>query len=85
MPDVVSPTRRLPSSDLLRKRAPEAVQLWEQEWGIIDVRFAGQTGPGGKLDDVDHPSRVRASGSGSTARFPMTSWCTRPRSPTTPT
>jgi acyl-CoA thioesterase-2 len=59
MPDVVPVDEAPVVLELLRKRAPEAVQLWEQEWGILDLRLAGQTGPGGKLADDEHPSRSR--------------------------
>ncbi len=59
MPEV-APLDEAPSVlDIVRKRAPDGGQMWEQEWGILDLRFAGQTGPGGTLDDSEHPSRSR--------------------------
>jgi acyl-CoA thioesterase-2 len=59
MPEVLSVADSPDVLDLLRERAPGAVRVWEQEWGILDVRHAGQTGPGGGLPSDEHPSRSR--------------------------
>ena len=59
MPDVVSPDEAPEVIRMLREKAPAAVQVWEQEWGILDVRAAGQSEPFGKLPADVHPSRSR--------------------------
>jgi acyl-CoA thioesterase-2 len=35
-----------------------AVQ-WEREWGVLDVRYVGDSRPGGALADSTHPARAR--------------------------
>lgn len=32
---------------------------WAREWAALDVRYAGDSRPGGGLDDPDHPARAR--------------------------
>jgi len=32
---------------------------WENEWGVLDVRFAGDSRPGGSIDDPRHPAHAR--------------------------
>ncbi|HEX5906506.1 MAG TPA: acyl-CoA thioesterase II, partial [Propionibacteriaceae bacterium] len=42
------------------------ISFWEREWGALDVRYVGDSRPGGTLADTRHPARsrvwVRASG-----------------------
>jgi acyl-CoA thioesterase-2 len=59
MPDALPVEESPLVLDLLRKMSPDAVKTWEQEWGILDLRLAGQTGPRGNLDASEHPSRAR--------------------------
>jgi acyl-CoA thioesterase II len=33
--------------------------LWEREWGVLDVRYVGDSRSGGALADADHPARAR--------------------------
>ncbi len=32
---------------------------WEEEWGALDVRYAGDSRTGGALSDPEHPARAR--------------------------
>jgi len=59
MPEVVPVDQAPEVLGLLKEHAPGTVRVWEQEWGILDVRFAGQTGPLGQLDAAEHPARSR--------------------------
>jgi acyl-CoA thioesterase-2 len=60
MPDVPPPDLCPTFGDLFRKITgrPED-QSWEREWAALDVRHAGDSRPGGLLEDAAHPARTR--------------------------
>ncbi|HET9646987.1 MAG TPA: acyl-CoA thioesterase II [Microlunatus sp.] len=35
------------------------IALWEREWGVLDVRYIGDSRPGGSLADDQHPALAR--------------------------
>ena len=47
MPEVLSKITGAPASN------------WTSEWGALDVRYVGNSGPGGGLHDPRHPARAR--------------------------
>lgn len=47
MPEVLSKITGAPASN------------WTREWGALDVRYVGNSGPGGGLHDPRHPARAR--------------------------
>ncbi|MBA8795394.1 acyl-CoA thioesterase-2 [Friedmanniella endophytica] len=46
-------------SDVLAAASGRSRGLWEHEWGALDVRFVGDSRPGGELADPRHPARAR--------------------------
>jgi acyl-CoA thioesterase II len=64
--DVPLPDECPTLGEVLFKASGRPVSFWEREWGALDVRYAGDSRPGGTLADARHPARsrvwVRASG-----------------------
>jgi len=58
MPEVPAPEDCLDliSATPKRSRDPEE---WQREWAALDVRYAGDSRPGGVLESEDHPARAR--------------------------
>ena len=46
-------------SEVLSKISGRSAALWEREWGVLDVRYVGDSRPGGALEDPTHPARAR--------------------------
>jgi len=46
-------------SHVLAKASGRSSGLWEREWGALDVRYVGDSRPGGTWDDPGHPARAR--------------------------
>jgi acyl-CoA thioesterase-2 len=46
-------------SEVLFKATGRPVSFWESEWGALDVRYVGDSRPGGALADARHPARAR--------------------------
>ena len=66
-PDDVPPPEECPTlGEVLFKASGRPVSFWEREWGALDVRYVGDSRPGGDLIDPSHPARsrvwVRANG-----------------------
>ena len=45
--------------DVMAKLSGRSAALWESEWGVLDVRYVGDSRPGGSLVDPIHPARAR--------------------------
>lgn len=45
--------------DLLAEATGREPAVWQREYGALDVRFAGDSRPGGALADPRHPARAR--------------------------
>ena len=58
MPDVPSPEEAVDVSAALRG-AGRAAEDWLREWSALELRHAGDSRPGGALEDPAHPARVR--------------------------
>jgi acyl-CoA thioesterase-2 len=59
MPDVPPPEQCPKLSEVLSKASGRPVSFWESEWGVLDVRYVGDSRPGGVLADASHPARAR--------------------------
>jgi acyl-CoA thioesterase II len=60
MPQEVPPPEQCPKlSEVLSKASGRPVSFWEGEWGVLDVRYVGDSRPGGVLADASHPARAR--------------------------
>ena len=46
-------------SEVLAKVAGREPSFWEREWGALDVRYVGDSRPGGALADALNPARAR--------------------------
>lgn len=58
MPDVPAPEDCLDLAEAFRKRGGSDDE-WEREWAALQVRYAGDSRPGGPLEDPDIPARAR--------------------------
>jgi len=45
--------------EVLAKISGRSAAQWEREWGVLDVRYVGDSRPGGSLVDPAHPARAR--------------------------
>jgi acyl-CoA thioesterase-2 len=60
MPDVPPPEACPTFGDLFRQITGRPDDdSWEREWAALDVRFAGDSRPGGPLETADTPARTR--------------------------
>ncbi len=59
MPDVPAPEDCAELSEIFARRFGGVENLFQQEWGALDVRFAGNSRPGGELHDPTMPSQSR--------------------------
>jgi acyl-CoA thioesterase-2 len=46
-------------TDVLSSATGRSASFWEREWGVLDVRYVGDSRPGGSLIDPNHPARAR--------------------------
>ncbi len=59
MPEVPGPDECVNLAELFSRRSPRHSEEWEREWAALEVRWAGDSRPGGRLDPSDHPARQR--------------------------
>jgi acyl-CoA thioesterase-2 len=60
MPEGVPGPDESPSmADVLSRLTGAPAERWTSEWGALDVRYVGNSGPGGGLNDPRHPARAR--------------------------
>jgi acyl-CoA thioesterase-2 len=69
LPHVVDPEKGMPLSELVARRDTGRPGEWEREWGVLDIRYVGNSAVGGIAaeDDPTRPTRaqlwVRVDGS----------------------
>lgn len=60
VPDDVPAPEDCPTvASVLSRISGRSASFWEQEWGALEVRYAGDSRPGGGLASPDHPARSR--------------------------
>ncbi len=60
MPDVPDPEECPSMGDVLRSvSGRDDDRSWEREWAALDVRYAADSRPGGRLDDARQPARTQ--------------------------
>jgi acyl-CoA thioesterase II len=59
MPDVPGPDQCPTMGELLSRLTGRPATGWDEEWAALDVRYAGDSRPGGTLDDRKRPAQVR--------------------------
>ncbi len=57
--DIPGPDECPRLGEVLARISGRSAALWEQEWGVLDVRYVGDSRPGGSLIDATHPARAR--------------------------
>ncbi|MDX6326662.1 MAG: acyl-CoA thioesterase [Nocardioidaceae bacterium] len=59
MPDAPTPEESFDVSAAMKATGSDRREEWLREWSALDLRHAGDSGPGGSLAGRDHPSLVR--------------------------
>jgi acyl-CoA thioesterase-2 len=60
MPESVPGPEECPRlGEVLAGISGRSAAQWEREWGVLDVRYVGDSRPGGSLVDPTHPARAR--------------------------
>lgn len=61
MPDVADPEDCPPMGDLIRQMSEGELmrETWDREWSALDVRYGGDSRPGGVLAGDDYPARTQ--------------------------
>ena len=59
-PEAPSPEDSPLLTDVLAELTGRSASGWQHEWGAIDVRYVGDSRPGGAVQDPAHPARARA-------------------------
>ncbi|HET7325740.1 MAG TPA: acyl-CoA thioesterase II [Nocardioidaceae bacterium] len=59
LPDVPDPDSCPTLAELFSRSTGGAAEGWQNEWSSLDVRYAGDSGPGGVLDSSKRPAQVR--------------------------
>jgi len=57
MPKVPAPEDCLDLADIFNERFASVENLFQKEWGALEVRFAGNSRPGGELHDPTRPAQ----------------------------
>jgi len=58
MPEVPAPDDCIPLSDIFSDRTHDTSE-WEREWAALDVRYAGNSRPGGEIANDREPARAQ--------------------------
>jgi acyl-CoA thioesterase-2 len=59
MPDVPGPEDAVDLGALFRERSPDHGEESVREWAALDLRYVGDSGPGGAMPADEHPSQSR--------------------------
>jgi acyl-CoA thioesterase II len=59
MPDVPAPEDSADLAELLGRISQRAADSWRREWSALDVRYIGDSRPGGALPAGEHPAQAR--------------------------
>ena len=59
MPEVPSPAESMDMRELVRRRSSEAADDWMREWAALEMRPVGDSRPGGRLPNDEHPAQAR--------------------------
>lgn len=59
MPEVAGPEQCPELGDVLAKLTRRPREEWDRDWAALDVRYAGDSRPGGVLSDPGHPALAR--------------------------
>ena len=59
MPDVPSPGEAVDMGEMFRKRSPDLADEWMREWAALELRYVGDSRPGGSIPNDERPSQSR--------------------------
>ena len=59
MPRVTSPADSVDMTDKFRKLHPESADEWLKEWAALELRWVGDSRPGGNMPNDEHPAQSR--------------------------
>ena len=59
MPEVPSPADSMDMREIVERRAPDDAEGWMREWAALEMRPAGDSRPGGRLPNDEHPAQAR--------------------------
>jgi acyl-CoA thioesterase-2 len=59
MPDVPPPSECIDLGAIFRKRSPENADEWIREWAALELRYVGDSRPGGTIPNDERPSQSR--------------------------
>ena len=59
MPDVPSPEESPDMGEMFRKRSPDNADEWLREWAALELRWVGDSRPGGNIPADERPSQSR--------------------------
>lgn len=59
MPEVPPPQMCPTIGELVERLTGQPRAAWEREWASLNVRYAGDSRPGGPIEDAEHPARAR--------------------------
>jgi len=59
MPEVPSPAESMDMREVVRRRSSEAADDWMREWAALEMRAVGDSRPGGRLPNDEHPAQAR--------------------------
>jgi len=59
MPDVPGPADASDMTEWFRRRSPERAEEWLKEWAALEMRWIGDSRPGGVMPDDEHPAQSR--------------------------
>jgi acyl-CoA thioesterase II len=59
MPEVPSPADAPDLNELLRRQSDRAAEHWMREWASLELRWVGDSRPGGALPTDERPAQVR--------------------------
>lgn len=59
MPEVPSPADSMDMREVVERRAPDDADGWMREWAALEMRPVGDSRPGGRLPNDEHPAQAR--------------------------
>ncbi len=59
MPEVPSPADSMDMREVVERRAPDDADDWMREWAALEMRPVGDSRPGGRLPNDEHPAQAR--------------------------
>jgi acyl-CoA thioesterase II len=59
MPQVPAPEEAADMAEWFRRRRPENAEEWLEEWAALEMRWIGDSRPGGRIPGSEHPAQSR--------------------------